>query len=227
MTDDDVSVTPDAEIPEDDEQDPEDQPDEASPGYIFVMDDGRPHLNFPEVSQYIRDHRADHEGQRAWENDAVFIEAQHPMEQSDRVSRAGVEVELQDVPVQPGRTGKKRHKDQRAQQQRAGGGSKAFVHISPVQAFLAKCLSQITDFRLLYREKDAQREGEFRDVICRYDADNDGDNEANRRIYRWFLRSDYLDQITGFLDLVAGLDTQSTKDLLAAKKEQPQLLTDL
>lgn len=91
-------------------------------------------------------------------------------------------------------------------------------NVSAAKGFIAKCVYQIVDYAIGVEELDGTVK------VRRWDSANGGDNGVNREVYTQFLQAEHRDLVEGFLDMVAGRDTDAQRDFEELKKERPQLL---
>lgn len=133
-----------------------------------------------------------------------FIIAVHPGIHEDDIWAAGVPLTMQ-APA---------------------GGKRAQVgnvmvtgNISAAKGFVAKCVYQIVDYSIPVQELDGRKR------TRRWDSGNKGDNDANREVYAQLLQAPFRDIIEGFLDMMAGRDTETQHDFEELKNVQPQLLS--
>jgi len=195
---------------EEEQKEEQSQPkQDVSPDYLVVMEH-RPQTLYPVVS-----------------NESIFITAVHPGMAEDDVTAALMGVSWQ-TPGQ-GRRGKRGERGQPQGEQL----ETITVHgsVGTARGFVEKCRRQITDFRLPVMEK----KGEVK--VRKYDSKNGGDNRSNREVYEHILTAtqpiesleerSFWDVVEGFLDSVAGRETDTAEDFDDLKKELPQLVSDM
>jgi len=137
--------------------------------------------------------------------DGAFITAAHAGIHEDEIGAAAVPLSM------------KRASDGKEHEQI--GGMTLTGNLAPAKGFVAKCIYQITDFSVRVEELN----GQIR--VRRWDSSKAGDNKANRELYVQLLQAPFRNTIEGFLDMMAGRDTEAQKDFEELKKEQPQLLS--
>ena len=186
------------------QQEQSDPKQDISPDYLIVME-RRPQTLYPVAS-----------------NKSIFITAVHPGMAEDDITAAMLPISWN----APGRTrGRKRNQPQEEE-------TEVMMHSAarPAYAFVEKCRYQITDFRLSIEE-----DGKIK--VRKYDSKNRGDNRSNREVYEsilWMTKSikslgdmSWWDVVEGFLDSVAGRETDTAEDFDDLKKELPQLVSDM
>lgn len=93
--------------------------------------------------------------------------------------------------------------------------------VSP-ETFVDKCVAQVTDFCIPVEETDG------RPGVRQYDAKNEGDNRANKDVYKIIRDTadcQFRTILNGAMDFVAGNTTPARKEFEELLQEQPQLLT--
>jgi hypothetical protein len=91
--------------------------------------------------------------------------------------------------------------------------------MNPKKAFVAKCMAQITDFRMPVKEANGSQG--FRT----YDKGSSVADRDNRAFYAQMLTNPELsDRVEGFLDYLAGRGTDAQQDFEELLFEHPQLL---
>lgn len=143
-----------------------------------------------------------------------YVRAQGTTVNEDEVTTA-----LLPARMSPG--GMALNRAQRRGKQPVEGGSLSIDFAPRVNsAFIAKCLVQITGFCFPVREKSGK-------VVNRqYDPAGGGDNANNREIYAAFLTpgNEFAAQLVGFLDYVAGRNSDAQADFEAFLAAHPQSL---
>lgn len=99
------------------------------------------------------------------------------------------------------------------------GGIVVSGGVAPAKGFVAKCTYQIVDYAIAVQELNGDER------VRRWDSSKGGDNETNRQMYVQLLQAPFRDMIEGFLDMMAGRDTDAALDFEELKNAQPQLLT--
>ncbi len=179
---------------------------DISPDYLIVME-RRPQTLYPVASDR-----------------SIFITAEHPGMAEDDITAAMMPLSFQTA-GKAQRRGRTQPQEEQMETMTVQGS------IGTARAFVEKCRHQIIDFRLPIRETV---DGDT--VIRKYDSKNRGDNRSNREVYESILgmvepiaslegRS-FWDVVEGFLDLVAGRETDVAEDFDDLKKELPQLVSD-
>jgi len=177
---------------------------DVSPDYLIVME-RRPQTIYPIAS-----------------DKSVYVTAQHPGLAEDDITAAMLPISWQ-TPAGRGR-GKAQPQEEQTETLTVRGS------VGTARAFVEKCRHQITDFRLPVEEK-----GEAK--IRKYDSKNRGDNRSNREVYEsllWMTKPlkslgerSFWDVVEGFLDSVAGRESDTAEDFDDLKKELPQLVSDM
>jgi len=170
------------------------EPQDASPSYLVVMDQVEQTLYLPET------------------NEEAYIRARDPGMHEDQIAAAQMPLTMKG-----GRL--------RAQKKNRGEIEDVVVtgNVAAASAFVAKCIYQITDYRL-----PVLKEGKV--AWRRFNPSNDGDNHENRQLYVRMLappkpgEPPVADLIESFLDYVAGRGTPAQEDFEALLVEHPQLL---
>ena len=155
---------------------------------------------------------------------SVFITAVHPGMAEDDITAAMLGISWQS----PGRGKRSKRGQPQGEQSEA---ITMYGKTGAARGFVEKCYRQITDFRLLVQEENGE-EG-----IRKYEPKNDGNNRSNREVYESILMStqpikslgdqSYWDVVEGFLDSVAGRETDTAEDFDELKKDLPQLVSDM
>ena len=192
---------------EEEQKEEQSQPkQDVSPDYLIVMEH-RPQTLYPVAS-----------------DKSIFITAVHPGMAEDDVTAALMGVSWQT----PGQ-GKRGERGQPQGEQ----SETITVHgsVGTARGFVEKCRRQITDFHLSVLEKDDKVK------VRKHDSKNGGDNRSNREVYEsllWMTKPieslggrSFWDVVEGFLDSVAGRETDVAEDFDDLKKELPQLVSDM
>jgi len=179
---------------------------DVSPDYLIVME-RRPQTLYPVAS-----------------DKSIFITAVHPGMAEDDITAAMMGISWQ----APGRD---RHGKRGQPQGEQSEAITMYGKTGAARGFVEKCYRQITDFRLLAMEEN----GEV--GVRKYEPKNDGNNRSNREVYESILRmtepvesldgQSIWDVVEGFLDSVAGRETDTAEDFDDLKKELPQLVSDM
>ena len=156
---------------------------------------------------------------------SIFVTAEHPGMAEDDITAAMLPISWE-TPGQARGRGRKQDQSQEEQMETITvRGS-----IGTARGFVEKCRRQITDFRLPVMEK----KGEVK--VRKYDSKRGGDNRSNREVYEHILTAtqpleslgerSFWDVVEGFLDSVAGRESDVAEDFDDLKKELPQLVSD-
>jgi len=156
---------------------------------------------------------------------SIFVTAEHPGMAEDDITAAMLPISWE-TPGQARGRGRKQAQSQEEQMETITvRGS-----IGTARGFVEKCRRQITDFRLPVMEK----EGKVK--IRKYNSKNRGDNRSNREVYEHILTAtqsleslgerSFWDVVEGFLDSVAGRESDVAEDFDDLKKELPQLVSN-
>jgi len=195
------------DLKEDQQKEKSEPKQDVAPDYLIVME-RRPQTLYPIASDR-----------------SVFITAVHPGMAEDDITAAMLPISWQTSGQARGR-GRKQDQSQGEQAETITvRGS-----IGAARAFVEKCRHQITDFRLPVIEKEDEVS------VRKYDSKNRGDNRSNREVYEGILQStqaveslgerSFWDVVEGFLDSVAGRESDAAEDFGDLKKELPQLVSD-
>ena len=110
-------------------------------------------------------------------------------------------------------------KGRRQQKQAKAEKMQVSATVNPSKAFVAKCMTQIIDFRMPVKEANGT------DGFRTYDNGSSVADRDNRAFYTQMLGNpDLSDRVEGFLDYLAGRGTDPQEDFEDLKNEQPQLL---
>lgn len=175
----------------------------VNPSYMFVIGQKELTLHFPQFDY----------------DPKVYVRAKPTLLEEDDIAQAAFALQWEQKAMPANR------QERRQARKKGISGEEALqmkASLSPGYAFVAKCIAQITDYQLPVRE--AGRE----DVQYRtYNGRNNGDNEANKEIYKNLLQPGaeaFRDLIEQFLDYVAGRGTEAQEDFEAFLAEQPRVL---
>lgn len=186
-------------------------PTEVSPSYMIVLGQRELTLRFPQF-----DFASD-----------IYLRARPTLLEEDDIAQAALSVRWDQKPVQAGNRKARRARGERGKKKGEPEEPEVLkmqAAISPGGAFVAKCLAQVTDYRIPVLEKGASK------PTCRaYNDRNHGDNDENREIYEYLLQpgaESYRDLIEQFLDYVAGRGNEAQAEFEAFLAEQPRVLAD-
>lgn len=197
-------------MPDNEERD--ETPTEINPQYMIVLGQRELTLRFPQF-----DFASD-----------VYVRARPTLLEEDDIAQAAFAVQWDQKAAGPGNRKARRARGERGKQQSQPEEVETLhmkAAISPGGAFVAKCLAQITDYRIPVLEK-----GSSRPTFRTYSDRNRGDNDDNREIYEFLLQpgaESYRELIEQFLDYVAGRGTEAQEEFEAFLAEQPRVLADM
>ena len=181
-----------------------DEPTEVNPAYMIVLDQREETLRFPQFN-YDR---------------SFYVRARPTLLEEDRVAQEALSLRWEQAAPADG------NRSQRGQRGKQTPGSDEPLlmqaAISPNRAFVAKCVAQITDFRLPLLERGATQP-----TVRTFNDRRGGDNESNREIYEYLLQrgaSPFRGLIEQFLDFVAGRETDAQADFEAFLAAHPPVL---
>ena len=183
------------------------EPAEVSPAYMIVLDQREETLRFPQFN-YDR---------------SFYVRARPTLLEEDRVAQEALSLRWEQAAPAGGNRSQRRAQGQRGKQT-PGTDEPLLMQaaISPNRAFVAKCVAQVTDFRLPILERGATQP-----TVRTFNERREGDNESNREIYEYLLQrgaTPFRQLIEQFLDFVAGRETDAQADFEAFLAAHPQLL---
>jgi hypothetical protein len=136
----------------------------------------------------------------------AFVQARVPLEDEDTIRNAGSHIDASGLAQEMGNREQRRAAGKR-------GGRTDDMGLKVTQTvdkwFLAKCRYQVTGFKLLGTNPDGTER------IVEFDAAKSGNNEANRAMFRNFLRPQSLEfrrLVENYLDWVAGRTDEFAED---------------
>ena len=181
---------------------------EASPGYMIVLGQRELTLRFAQFD-YAPD---------------IFVRARPTLLEEDDVAQAALSLHWEQKAQQGGGSrAQRRARGQRGKKQAAPDETiRMEAAISPGNAFVAKCVAQVVDFRLPILER-----GSSKPSFRTYDERHRGDNESNREIYENLLQAGaeaFRELTEQFLDYAAGRGTDAQADFEAFLAEHPLAL---
>ena len=185
---------------------------DVSPDYLIVME-RQPQTLYPVAA-----------------DKSIFVTAEHPGMAEDDITAAMLPISWE-TPGQARGRGRKQAQSQEEQMETITvRGS-----IGTARGFVEKCRRQITDFRLSVFETIEDKKKKV-GSIRKYDSKNHGDNRSNREVYEHILTAtqpleslgerSFWDVVEGFLDSVAGRESDVAEDFDDLKKELPQLVSN-
>lgn len=195
-----------------DNEERDETPTEVSPSYMIVLGQRELTLRFPQFDF----------------TSEVYVRARPTLLEEDDIAQAAMAVRWEQKPTPAGSRKARRARGERGKKQdqpEEVETLKMQAAISPGSAFVAKCLAQITDYRIPVLEKGASRS-----TFRTYNDRNRGDNDDNREIYEFLLQpgaDSFREMIEQFLDYVAGRGTEAQEEFEAFLAEQPRVLADM